>query len=95
MLGRTITVTQASNVPVTSPTLTGASILASGVFKLGFTAPSGVGFTVLTTTNLALSVTNWIVAGTAVETPTGSGQYQFTDSSMTNNAQRYYRVRTP
>jgi DNA-binding beta-propeller fold protein YncE len=95
VLGQSIAITQTNGVAVTPPTLTGASILASGAFKLGFTAPSGVGFTVLTTTNLALSVTNWTVAGTAVETPTGSGQYQFSDPAATNGGQRFYRVRSP
>jgi len=95
VLGQTIAVTQTNSVTVTPPPLTGGSILASGAFQLSFTAQAGVSFTVLSPTNLALCATNWTVAGTAVETPTGSGQYQFTDPSVTYDAQRYYRIRTP
>ena len=95
VLGQSIAVTQTNGVAVTPPTLTGGSILASGAFQMGFTAPTGLGFTVLSTTNLTLSVTNWTVAGTAVETPAGSGQYQFSDPAATNGGQRFYRVRSP
>jgi hypothetical protein len=95
VLGQTIAVTQASSVAVARPILTGGILLANGAFQMSFTAPTGAGFTVLSTTNLALSVTNWTEAGAAVETPTGSGQYVFTGSSVTNSGQRYFLVRTP
>jgi len=93
LLGQTIAVTQA-NVAVTSPSISGAEILVSGAFQMSFNSQSGVSFTVLSTTNLALPVARWSVLGAAVETPAGSGQYQFTDPSTTNQA-RYYLVRTP
>ena len=83
-----------ANVAVTSPSISGAEILVSGAFQMSFNSQSGVSFTVLSTTNLALPVARWSVLGAAVETPAGSGQYQFTDPSTTNQA-RYYLVRTP
>ena len=95
VLGQTITVTQASSVVVTPPTITGAKIIVGGSFQMSFSSQTGVGFTVLSTTNLSLALTNWTLAGVAVETPVSSGQYQFTDSSTTNSTRRFYRVRTP
>ena len=75
LLGQTIAVTQA-NVAVTSPSISGAEILVSGAFQMSFNSQSGVSFTVLSTTNLALPVARWSVLGAAVETPAGSGHDQ-------------------
>jgi hypothetical protein len=66
--------------------------LPGGAFRLSFTNRSGLSFTVLGATNLALPSSNWTVLGTATEAP--SGQYQFTDS-QTNQPRRFYRVRSP
>jgi hypothetical protein len=41
-------------------------------------------FSVLATNVLTASETNWPVVGQAVESPAGSGNYQFTNSSATN-----------
>jgi DNA-binding beta-propeller fold protein YncE len=92
LLGQTISVTQ-SAAPVTPPTLTGFMILGNGAFQFGFTNNQGAAFTVLTTTNLLLPLTNWTVLGTP--TNNGSGQYQFTDLTATNCGQRFYRVSSP
>ena len=90
LLGQTIPVTQA---PVTPPILTGFTILSNGAFQFGFTNNQRASFTVLTTTNLLLPLTNWTVLGTP--TNNGSGQYQFTDLTATNGGQRFYRVSSP
>jgi hypothetical protein len=52
-------------------------------------------YTVLASTNVALPVSAWSNLGLAVETPPGSGQFQFTDSQATNHARRFYRVHLP
>jgi hypothetical protein len=92
LLGQSIPVTQAG-AGVTSFTLTGAQILGNGVFQFAFTnAPSGT-FTVLSTTNLSLPLSNWTVAGAA--TNTAPGQFQFTAQLTTNNPQLFYGVRSP
>jgi hypothetical protein len=70
------------------PRLIGAT-LGNGTFQLNFTNTPGTTYTVLATTNLTLSVTNWTVLGTTTETL--AGQFQFTDSQATN-ALRFYRV---
>jgi hypothetical protein len=54
---------------------------------------SGLDFTVLGATNVALPLSNWTVLGAASEAP--PGQYQFTDSQSTNNVRRFYRLRSP
>jgi hypothetical protein len=66
--------------------------LANGTFQISFTNAPGLGFVVLTSTNIALSVTNWTVLGAPTESP--AGKYQFIDSSA-GNQQRFYRVKLP
>ena len=67
--------------------------LAGGAFQFSFTNLSGLGFTVLGTTNLAQPLTSWTVLGAPVESP--PGHYQFTDPQATNKAASYYSVRSP
>jgi predicted outer membrane repeat protein len=63
--------------------------------QLDFTNLSGLNFNVLTTTNVALPINLWSNFGAAVESPAGSGLYQFTDTHTTNFPQRFYSVRFP
>ena len=67
--------------------------LAGGVFQFSFTNTPGAGSTVVSTTNLGLSLPNWTTLGGATEV--SPGQFQFTDPQATNNAKRFYRVRSP
>jgi DNA-binding beta-propeller fold protein YncE len=90
LLGQALAVIQA---PVTPPVLTGLTILNSGAFQFSFSNNQGASFTILTTTNLSLPLTNWTVLGALSNN--GSGQYQFTDLTATNSSQRFYRVRSP
>ena len=93
--GADLTFTTTSGQTPTGITLTGAVTLAGGAFQLCFTNLSGLGFTILGTTNLAVPFADWTVLGAAVESPAGSGNYQFTDTRNTNNATEFYRVRSP
>ncbi len=75
------------------PTLIGATLSANGVFQFSFTnSDPGASFTVLSTTNLALPLTNWTVLGLASNI--GPGLLQFIDTQATNSP-RYYNVRSP
>ena len=59
----------------------------------GFTNSAGLTFTIVSATNLALSLGDWPVLGPATEsTP---GQYQFTEPLDTNHERRFCRVRSP
>jgi hypothetical protein len=49
--------------------------------------------TVFAATNSSLPLANWTTLGSATEV--SSGQFQFTDPQATNNAKRFYRVRSP
>ncbi len=82
--------TAAATLPIR---LLNATKLAGGAFQFSFTNTPGVSFTVLSTTNLSLSVTNWSVLGTATDSPPGT--FQFTDPQATNGPKRFYRVRSP
>jgi len=93
--GADMTFTTTSGQTPTGITLAGSVTLAGGAFQLSFTNLSGLGFTLLATTNLAVPFADWTVLGAAVESPAGSGNYQFTDTRNTNNATEFYRVRSP
>ena len=86
-----VTITYVS--PAVPPVLANAVRLGNGNFQFSFTNVPGASFTVLTSTNLSLSLTNWTPIGSPVENP--AGHYQFTDSVATNNPVRFYRVESP
>jgi len=78
-----------------SPKLKNVS-LSVGALHLSFTNLIGGSFTVYASTNVALPFNKWSSLGAAVETPIGSGQFQFTDPQATTNySQRFYRVHSP
>jgi hypothetical protein len=82
--------------PPPTPAITGATISSDGTFQLAFTNTPGNTFTVLATTNMALPLASWSVLGTAVESPSVSGKYQFVDPGVgTNFDRRHYIVRWP
>ena len=75
--------------------LTGLTRLANGTTRFTFTNYTDGSSTVLASTNVALPLNLWTNLGPAVESPIGSGQFQFTDTQATNYLRRFYRVRTP
>jgi len=75
--------------------LSGATRPGNGSFQFGFTNYTDMSFTVLATTNMALPLNLWSNLGAAVESPVGSGQFQFSDLLATNHPQEFYRVRSP
>lgn len=83
----------ANELPPISPMLSGSTISSQGAFRFMFRNSSGAGFSVLASTNLALSATNWAIIGNV--TGGGPGQVQFSDTSATNFVQRFYKVRSP
>jgi hypothetical protein len=70
-------------------------ILNAGSLKFTFTNATGLSFSVLGTNVLTAPKTNWPVVGAAVESPAGSGNYQFTDPNPATNGVRYYLLRQP
>ena len=74
------------------PNLTGTE-LTNGTFEINFTNAPGLGFVVLTSTNISLPVSGWTVLGPATENP--AGQYHFTDSSSPSDQKRFYRISLP
>jgi hypothetical protein len=91
LLGQTIPITQ--GVIGTPPTLAGAQMLGNGACQFCFSNTPGASFTVLSSTNLSLPLSNWTVVGAA--TNTAPGQFQFTTSPTTNDPQFFYVVRSP
>jgi hypothetical protein len=72
------------------PRLTGAT-LGNGSFQLNFTNTPGTTYTILATTNVSQSISNWTVLGNVTET--AAGQFQFTDTQAAGKPLRFYRVR--
>ena len=89
LLGRHISVAQSAFM---APTLVNAHMLGNGSFQFAFTNVPGASFSVWSTTNVSLPLSNWTSLGSAVEGP--PGQYLFTDNAPTNSP-RYYSVRFP
>jgi hypothetical protein len=88
VLGQPITVTQQG-----SPQLFPGR-LPNGAFQFSFTNnPAITSFTIVTSTNLSLPLSNWSVAGPASNI--GSGVFQFMTQPATNAPKRFYRVRWP
>ena len=82
-------------VPLPRPVnITGASLTAAGRLQFQFAGAVGASYTVLSSTNLATPLTNWIPVGAVSNIATG--QYQFTDpGAKTSHPQRFFLVRQP
>jgi len=105
--GYVLTGADAGNYTLGQPTGLTANILAlvtptfgspaisggSGSRQLNFGAQAGQSYKVLATTNLALPVNQWIMMTNG--TFGLSGTATFTDSSVTNLPQRFYRIVSP
>lgn len=77
------------------PSLLGGISLNGGSLTFAFTNGAGLNFSVLATNNVAAPVATWPVIGTAVESPSGSGHYQYTDLKPATNASLFYILRQP
>ncbi|HNQ90928.1 MAG TPA: cadherin-like beta sandwich domain-containing protein [Verrucomicrobiota bacterium] len=80
--------------------LVGDGMLAHGVLEMPSRAlqlslpyRSGVSFTALVTTNIALPMSEWTVLGPATEV--APGRFRFTDPDAANRRQSFYRLRVP
>jgi hypothetical protein len=60
-----------------------------------FTNLPAAAFTVYASPNVESPLNTWTQLGPAVESPLGSGQYEFTDPAPGPDAQRYYHLRSP
>jgi alpha-tubulin suppressor-like RCC1 family protein len=79
--------------PAPTITLTVPHTLTNGVFQFMFSYTPGALLSVLSTTNLALPLSNWTVLTGVTEV--SPGQFKFTDSQTTSTPRRFYRVRSP
>jgi DNA-binding beta-propeller fold protein YncE len=91
LLGQTIPVTQGTNA--TPPALGNLRMLANGVFQFSFTNNPNASYTVLSTTNLALPLSQWTAAANTLAFT--NGVIQFTSPPATNAAPLFYVIRSP
>jgi hypothetical protein len=73
----------------------GGAALTGGNFKFSFTNATALSFSVRATNNLTAPIATWPVIGPAVESPVGSGNYQFTNSLPATNAEMFYLLSQP
>lgn len=76
----------------TPPSLSGF-LLRGDSFRFSFTNAPGLSYTVLSTTDVALPLSQWQILGHPTEAP--AGWYQFTDTQLATNLRVFYRVRQP
>jgi hypothetical protein len=81
------------SVPVPVTTALMAPALTNGSFAFYFTNRPGALFGVLSTTNLALPLSDWTVVGGIIET--APGKFHFTDTLGANEPKRFYSIRSP
>ena len=85
-----------ATLTVTPPQMDSVKISSgSGALQFSFTNATGASFSVLATNDMTIPRTNWPVVGHAIESPAGSGNYQFTNSAPATNAQTFYILRQP
>jgi hypothetical protein len=91
-----LSVTSSPAFNISAPVLPtiGGSVPGPGMFAVSFTNVTGLSFSILATNDITAPVSTWPVVGTAVESPAGSGNYWYTNSSATNGVQ-YYILRQP
>ena len=65
-----------------------------GKLAFSFTNVTGLSFSILATNNILAPISTWPVVGAAVESPAGSGNYYYTNSSHTNGMQ-FFILRQP
>jgi hypothetical protein len=92
--GLTAATSSSFNIPAPILANLGGVTLPGGKFKFSFTNATGLSFSVLATNNLAAPRASWPVVGQATESPAGSGNYQYTNSTPTNS-QLFYMIRQP
>lgn len=78
-------------IPYPPVIISSGGMNGGGAFQFAFTNTPGRAFTVLATTNVTLSISNWTVLGAPIGSP--PGYFQFTDAQPTAFQQRSYRVR--
>jgi sugar lactone lactonase YvrE len=75
------------------PVLTGVRMIANGVLQFAFTNYPNATFTVLSSTNLSLPLSEWTMVTNLL--PNINGLFQFTSPPTTNDAQLFYVVHSP
>ncbi len=76
---------------IVQPVVSGGASLGGGQFKLTLSGPSGQRYSVLSSTNVALSVSNWTVLTSGTF---GGSPLNYTNTTATNK-QQFYIIRSP
>jgi hypothetical protein len=93
--GLTGITSSAFNIPAPIQSILSRVTLTGGKFKFSFTNATGLSFSILATNNINAPVAGWPVVGNATESPAGSGNYQYTNSTPATNPALFYILRQP
>jgi hypothetical protein len=89
----TLFASSSANLSAIPPTLVNPTVLPDRNFQFTFTNSPAASFTVLSSSDVTLPLSNWTILGPATET--SLGHYQFTDSAATAAIAQFYIVRRP
>jgi hypothetical protein len=89
-----VTSSPAFAIPAPVQSVLGAAAVNNGKMTFTFTNVTGLSFSIVATNDITAPVATWPVVGAAVESPAGSGNYSYTNSSATNG-QQYFLLRQP
>ena len=87
------TLTLVAAPPASDPVLTTTPTWIKGTFQFAFSNTPGAFFGVLSATNPALPFSTWTPLDGLTEV--SPGQFRFTDTQVTSNPLRFYRVCSP
>jgi hypothetical protein len=80
-------------VPVSQPKFSNIHVSGTNVILSGSNGPPNAPYTVLSATNVALPLSNWV--SLATNQFDSSGNFSFTNPVASGELQRYFRIRTP
>ncbi|SPE61266.1 conserved exported hypothetical protein [Verrucomicrobia bacterium] len=89
----TVFASSSGSAVATPAYLANLTFSANGLFQFSFSNTIGLPFSVWSSSDLSLPLSNWGWRGSATEV--SPGQFQFTDSQAPVDAQRFYRVSSP
>jgi len=77
--------------PLSKPQLFSPMLISNSAFGFSFSGPGGQSYRVLASTNVALPVSNWWTLSTGTF---GTGAVIYSES-LTDSAQKYFRIGSP
>jgi autotransporter-associated beta strand protein len=78
---------------VAQPKITGVAVSGSGLVLTGTGGPASAGYSVVTSSNVSMTLTNWALLGT--NQFDAGGNFSFTNAAPPVQTRQFYRLRVP